>query len=87
MRSVPFDLFATPRPNSVMGSAADNPMSVCDLALQTRQVVETRLRPVWVRGEIADFIATWRSSRRRQTVSFKCFDVRSTPRVTSPSRR
>ncbi len=55
MRSVPFDLFATPRPNSVMGSAADNPMSVCDLALQTRQVVETRLRPVWVRGEIADF--------------------------------
>ena len=55
MKSVPFDLFAAPRSNSVLGGASDNPMSVCDLALQTRQVVETRLRPVWVRGEIADF--------------------------------
>jgi exodeoxyribonuclease VII large subunit len=52
---LPLDLFADPRPRSLLGSSADNPMSVCDLALKTREIVETRLRAVWVRGEITDF--------------------------------
>lgn len=55
MKAVPFDLFAPPRSRSAPGTAADNPLSVGDLALHTREVVESHLRPVWVRGEITDF--------------------------------
>jgi exodeoxyribonuclease VII large subunit len=55
MKALPFDLFAPPRSRSAPGAAADNPLSVGDLALHTREVVESHLRPVWVRGEIADF--------------------------------
>ena len=55
MKAVPFDLFASPRSRPAPGGAADNPLSVGDLALQTREVIESRLRPVWVRGEISDF--------------------------------
>ena len=55
MKAVPFDLFAPPRSRSAPGDAADNPLSVGDLALRTREVVESHLRPVWVRGEITDF--------------------------------
>ncbi|HST08521.1 MAG TPA: exodeoxyribonuclease VII large subunit, partial [Gemmatimonadaceae bacterium] len=55
MRAMPIDLFAAAGTGSAPGSAAENPMSVCDLALRTREVVENRLRPVWVRGEISDF--------------------------------
>jgi exodeoxyribonuclease VII large subunit len=55
MKAVPFDLFAPPRSRSSPGAAADNPLSVGDLALRTREVVESHLRPVWVRGEITDF--------------------------------
>ena len=55
MKAVPFDLFAPPRSRSAPGAAADNPLSVGDLALRTREVVESHLRPVWVRGEITDF--------------------------------
>lgn len=55
MKPAPFDLFATPRVQVVPGGAPDNPMSVCDLALRTREVIESRLRSVWVRGEISDF--------------------------------
>ena len=55
MKAVPFDLFAPTRAQAVPGGAAENPISVGDLAFQTREVVESRLRPVWVRGEIADF--------------------------------
>ena len=40
---------------SLPGGGVDNPLSVGDLALQTREVIESRLRPVWVRGEISDF--------------------------------
>jgi len=54
MKQVPFDLFAPPRSQSVLGGAADNPMSVGDLTFWTREVVESRMRPVWVRGEISD---------------------------------
>jgi len=55
MKAVPFDLFRDPRMRPDPGSAPDNPLSVCDLAIQTREVVESRLRAVWVRGEISDF--------------------------------
>lgn len=55
MKALPLDLFADLRPRLLLGGTADNPMSVCDLALKTREVVETRLRAVWVRGEISDF--------------------------------
>ena len=55
MKTVPPDLFAASRIQAVPGGAPDNPMSVCDLALRTREVVESRLRSVWVRGEISDF--------------------------------
>jgi exodeoxyribonuclease VII large subunit len=55
MKAAPFDLFASPRSRSAPGAAADNPLSVGDLALRTREVVESHLRPVWVRGEITDF--------------------------------
>jgi exodeoxyribonuclease VII large subunit len=55
MKAVPLDLFATTRARSLPGGGVDNPLSVGDLALQTREVIESRLRPVWVRGEISDF--------------------------------
>jgi exodeoxyribonuclease VII large subunit len=55
MKAIPFDLFAPPRSRSAPGTAADNPLSVGDLALRTREVVESHLRPIWVRGEIVDF--------------------------------
>ncbi len=55
MKAIPFDLFAPPRSRSAPGAAADNPLSVGDLALRTREVVESHLRPTWVRGEIVDF--------------------------------
>jgi exodeoxyribonuclease VII large subunit len=55
MKAIPMDLFAIPSAHIVPGSASDNPMSVCDLALRTREVVEARLRSIWVRGEISDF--------------------------------
>jgi exodeoxyribonuclease VII large subunit len=55
MKAVPLDLFATTRARSLPGGGVDNPLSVGDLAFQTREVIESRLRPVWVRGEISDF--------------------------------
>jgi len=52
-----FDFTDVPRGRgaSPVGTTSDNPLSVCDLALKTREVVETRLRNLWVRGEISDF--------------------------------
>jgi exodeoxyribonuclease VII large subunit len=38
-----------------MGATPDNPMSVLDLTLKTREAVESRVKSVWVRGEISDF--------------------------------
>ncbi|HJQ53158.1 MAG TPA: exodeoxyribonuclease VII large subunit [Gemmatimonadaceae bacterium] len=55
MKAVPYDLFAPPRTLGPAGTASDNPISVGDLAMRTREVVESRLRSVWVRGEISDF--------------------------------
>ena len=55
MKTVPFDFFDAPPARKALGTTIDNPMSVMDLTLQTREVVESRLRGVWVRGEISDF--------------------------------
>ena len=54
-QTIPFDLFDAPRARPRLGTTIDNPMSVLDLTLQTREIVESRLRGVWVRGELSDF--------------------------------
>jgi exodeoxyribonuclease VII large subunit len=53
--TIPFDLFEVERARAEVGVTPDNPMSVLDLTLKTREVVESRLKGVWVRGEISDF--------------------------------
>ncbi len=60
MKQLPFDLFdATPprRERSEVATigSASSPISVADLAMEARDVVEARFRRVWVRGEISDF--------------------------------
>ena len=76
MKAVPFDLFASPKPRSGLGAGADNPVSVGDLALHTREVIESRLRPVWVRGEVADFKCHrnghWYFSLRDRAAQVRC---------------
>src|SRR5438477_2908159 len=54
-QAIPYDLFGPPRVHSLRGGASDNPLTVADLTLRTRDVVEKGLRPLWVRGEISDF--------------------------------
>ncbi|HJP85236.1 MAG TPA: exodeoxyribonuclease VII large subunit [Gemmatimonadaceae bacterium] len=60
MKQLPFDLFEQPplhRERSevaTIGSAA-RPISVADLTMEAKDVIETRFRRVWVRGEISDF--------------------------------
>src|SRR5438270_2746329 len=54
-QSIPFDLFDPPRVRTPVGATIDNPMSVLDLTQQTREIVESRMKAVWVRGEISDF--------------------------------
>ncbi len=55
MRAVPFDLFASPLGRSAPGVTRDRPISVSDLATETRALIEGLLQPVWVRGEVCDF--------------------------------
>jgi len=55
VRATPFDLFASPVGRPALGLARDNAISVSDLSLQMRALVESGLQPVWVRGEISDF--------------------------------
>ena len=55
MRVTPFDLFASPLGRSGPGVTRENAISVSDLATETRALIESGLRPVWVRGEITDF--------------------------------
>jgi exodeoxyribonuclease VII large subunit len=55
VRATPFDLFASPLGRSGPGVTRENAISVSDLATETRALVESGLRPVWVRGEITDF--------------------------------
>jgi len=76
MKAVPFDLFASPRSQAAPGTAAENPLSVGDLALHAREVIESRLRPVWVRGEISDFKqhrnGHWYFSLRDRAAQIRC---------------
>jgi exodeoxyribonuclease VII large subunit len=53
--TIPFDLFEAQRARAAVGVTPDNPMSVLDLTLKTREVVESGLKGIWVRGEISDF--------------------------------
>lgn len=53
--TIPFDLFEAQRAHAAVGVTSDNPMSVLDLTLKTREVVESKLKGIWVRGEISDF--------------------------------
>jgi exodeoxyribonuclease VII large subunit len=54
-QAIPFDLFEAPRARAALGTTIDNPMSVSELTHQTRQVVESKMRGLWVRGEVSDF--------------------------------
>ncbi|HJP59462.1 MAG TPA: exodeoxyribonuclease VII large subunit, partial [Gemmatimonadaceae bacterium] len=60
MKQLPFDLFGQTPPRkerqepATIGSAA-RPISVADLTMDAKDVVEARFRRVWVRGEISDF--------------------------------
>ena len=55
MRANPFDLLGSPLARSAPGVTRERPISVSDLAAETRVLVESGLQPVWVRGEITDF--------------------------------
>ena len=62
MKQLPLDFFDSPQAPvrkeraqvATIGSAA-HPISVSDLTQDAKDVVETRFRRVWVRGEISDF--------------------------------
>lgn len=60
MKQLPFDLFDQPSVRkersevATVGSSA-HPISVSDLTMEAKDVVETRFRRVWVRGEVSDF--------------------------------
>lgn len=55
MRATPLDLFESPLGRSAPGITRENAISVSDLATETRALVESAMRPVWVRGEVTDF--------------------------------
>jgi exodeoxyribonuclease VII large subunit len=55
VRTTPLDLFESPLGRSAPGITRDNAISVSDLATETRALVESAMRPVWVRGEVTDF--------------------------------
>jgi exodeoxyribonuclease VII large subunit len=60
MKQLPFDLFEPTPPRrersevATIGSAS-HPISVADLTMDAKDVVEARFRRVWVRGEVSDF--------------------------------
>ena len=60
MKQLPFDLFEQTPPRrertevATIGSAT-HPISVADLTMDAKDVVEARFRRVWVRGEVSDF--------------------------------
>jgi exodeoxyribonuclease VII large subunit len=55
VRAIPFDLFESPLGRSAPGITRESAISVSDLTTETRALIESGLRPVWVRGEISDF--------------------------------
>jgi exodeoxyribonuclease VII large subunit len=76
MRASPLDLFASPLGRSAPGITRDNAISVSDLTTETRALIESGLRPVWVRGEISDFkrhrSGHWYFSLRDAGAQIKC---------------
>ena len=74
--STSFEFFDTPRGRGAVGATPDNPMSVLDLTLRTREVVESRLKGIWVRGEISDFKrhrnGHWYFSLRDRDAQIRC---------------
>ena len=76
MRPNPFDLLGSPLARSAPGVTRERPISVSDLATETRVLVESGLQPVWVRGEITDFkryrSGHWYFSLRDNTAQIRC---------------
>ena len=76
MRPNPFDLLGSPLARSAPGVTRERPISVSDLATETRVLVEAGLQPVWVRGEITDFkryrSGHWYFSLRDNTAQIRC---------------
>jgi len=55
MKAAPLDLFTSVLARAGIGFTPEMPASVSDVALETRALVESGMRPLWVRGEISDF--------------------------------
>jgi exodeoxyribonuclease VII large subunit len=55
MKPQPLDLFSSVLARAGVGFSPQTAASVSDLALETRALVESGMRPLWVRGEISDF--------------------------------
>jgi exodeoxyribonuclease VII large subunit len=77
VKQLPFDLFApAPREPIATQGTANRPLSVSDLTLQAKDAVESRLRRVWVRGEVADFKkhrnGQWYFCLRDDTAQIRC---------------
>jgi exodeoxyribonuclease VII large subunit len=76
VRPNPFDLLGSPLARSAPGVTRDKPISVSDLATETRVLVEAGLQPVWVRGEICDFkryrSGHWYFSLRDSSAQIRC---------------
>lgn len=76
MRSNPFELLGSPLARSAPGVTREKPISVSDLATETRVLVESGLQPVWVRGEICDFkryrSGHWYFSLRDNSAQIRC---------------
>jgi exodeoxyribonuclease VII large subunit len=71
-----FDLIGSPLARSAPGVTRDKPISVSELATETRVLVESALQPVWVRGEITDFkrykSGHWYFSLRDNSAQIRC---------------
>lgn len=76
MRASPLDLFGSPLARSAPGVTRDTPISVSDLATETRALIEGVLQPVWVRGEVCDFkrhrSGHWYFCLRDSTAQIRC---------------
>jgi exodeoxyribonuclease VII large subunit len=85
MRATPLDLFGSPLARSAPGITRDNAISVSDLATETRALVESAMRPVWVHGEITDFKSHrnghWYFSLRDRGAQVRCVVWSSDQRI------